>query len=134
MFANASAHPGLLIPDLRAANRAGYRLSVKAPVGRIVIFCRAIRAKRKVRHAGIDAVVRDIAHNAETRSAVGAIDKRIPVAAVIRIEELSLAVGTDGKVRRDRQKVFRSVFTFLDGKFLENLQRGRKEHKAVYLG
>ena len=48
-------------------------------------------------------VVRHAAHDREARAAVGAVDERVAVAAVARVEQLREAIGTGRRVGRDQR-------------------------------
>jgi hypothetical protein len=87
----------------RAADRAGDRLRVEAPVERVFVFGAAVRAHREGRHRRLRAVVGEVPRDREARPAVRAVCKRIAPAPVLRIEhflEARLAhrrVGRDGR-------------------------------------
>jgi len=80
---------------------AGVGLGMKAPVRRVLILLPTRRAKRERRHRGIRPVVRHLANNGKTRAAVGAVNKRITVAAVIRVKQLLTARLAGGGIRHD---------------------------------
>ena len=88
----------------RPARRARDGLRVKAPVGRIVVLRRALRAHRPRRHRRRGPVVRQRQHDAVARAAVRAVDVRIPVAPVRRIEQLAQARIAHGHVGRDPRR------------------------------
>jgi len=88
----------LLVPDLRTANRAGDRLGMKSPVGGVLILLRAIGAECKTSHAGVGTVVRNAGHNRKTRTAIGAVDEGVAVAAVGWIKKLAVAIRADSKI------------------------------------
>ncbi len=79
---------------------AGDRLGVEAPVLRIVVLGCARRAQRESAHGRIGAVVWQTNGDGEPRPAVGAVDKRIAVSAIGRVEQFSQAVVTDRHVGR----------------------------------
>ena len=58
-------------------------------------------AHREARHRRVGPVVRDPAHDGEARPAVGAVDERVAVAAVGRVEQLGEARGAGRGVGRD---------------------------------
>src|SRR5581483_4174937 len=93
-----------LIPQfkLRTAIPAGIGLRVKAPIEGIVIFRLAPRAHGKYRHRRTCAVIRNIAHDSEPRTAISAVDKRIAIPAVGNITHFPQTIRTDGHVGRDQ--------------------------------
>ena len=84
---------------LRAAVRARHRLGVKTSVRRVAVFRFARRAEREWRHGRGRAVIRHGADNGKTRAAVGAVNKRVTIAALVRIVHLRKARGTGGGIR-----------------------------------
>jgi hypothetical protein len=88
--------------DARAARRAGVRLRVEAPVGRVVVLGLAGRAHREARHRGRRPVVGHAGDDREARPAVGAVDERVAVAAVGGVEELGEAGVAGRGVGSDR--------------------------------
>ena len=66
----------------RAAYGTGIRLGVKPAVKRVIELGPAVRAHLEPFHRSQGAVVGNVADNREARTAVGAIDERIAVAAV----------------------------------------------------
>ena len=74
---------------MRTTDRAGVRLGMKAPVEGVIVFCLACRAHRKDAHSRLVPVIRHILDNRKTWATVGAIDKRIAIAPVRRVEELT---------------------------------------------
>ncbi len=86
---------------MRTAMRAGDRLRVKAPIGRIVILPRAVRVERPVLHCGIRAVVGQSEDYSVARPAIGAVDVRIVKAGIGGIEQFLQARGADRQVGRD---------------------------------
>ena len=89
----------------RPAFGAGIGLGVKSPLCGIIELVQAPIAERESRHARIGAVVRQRAGDGEPRTALGAVDERIAVAPVARIEQLGEArlahsrVGCDPRAR-----------------------------------
>ena len=71
---------------------------MKAAIGGIVVLRLAGWAHFEARHRGLRAVVGDAARDGEARSAVGAVEERIAVAAVGGIEQLAQTVGAGGRV------------------------------------
>ena len=88
------------------ADRAAVRLGVVAAVFDVVIFPLAVRAHGKAAHGGQRAVVGQVPHDGEARAAVGAVEKGIAVAPVLRVEKLAPAVVTEADVRRDEGVAF----------------------------
>jgi len=68
---------------------------MKAPVKRIIVFTPAGRTHGEDAHRGLIAIIGDILNNREARPAVGAVDKRVVVAPVIRIEKFVQAIVTE---------------------------------------
>ena len=88
----------------RAAVPAGVGLGVETAIERdrrIRVWQAAHMAKD--RHGSARAVVRDVAHDGETRPAIRAVDEGVAVAAVVGIEHLAQAIGADRDVRRDQR-------------------------------
>ena len=90
----------------RPARRAGVRLGVEAPVGRVLVLGPAGRAHLEAGHRRQRPVVRDAAHDREARAAVRAVDERVAVAAVApgrtapRRQSSQVAVsGADARAR-----------------------------------
>ncbi len=89
--------------ELRSAGGTGDRLGVEASIGRILVFPPAVGAHREAGHRRSCAVVGHGAHDGEARAALGAIQERIPVPAVGRVEELAQAVVARCDVCRNRR-------------------------------
>ncbi len=68
------------------ASRAGVRLRVKSAIPGILVLRDARLAHPEARHRGELAVVRDPAHDREAWPAVGAVDERVAVPAIARVE------------------------------------------------
>ena len=75
---------------------------MEAPVGRILVLPTAVGAHREARHGRVRAVVRDPFDDREPWPALRAVDERVAVAPVGRIEELAHAVVAGGDVGRDQ--------------------------------
>src|SRR4051812_36690990 len=101
---------------LRAAFPAGVRLRMEAPIGWVVVFALTISAHRERRHRGQRTIVRDVANDRETRSAIRAVDEWITVAPVGRIEHFATAIVTNCNVGRDEN------FLFLRAVALDNFE------------
>ena len=96
--------PGALRIDQReprSAVWAGHGLGVEPPVGRVPVFPRAGRTHGKGLHARAFAIVRKRLDDRESRAAVRAVDERVAVPAVSRVEELGETRVAGGDVRRD---------------------------------
>ena len=85
-------------PNPRTADGAGVGLRMKAAVGGIVVLRLAGRAHLEIRHRGLRAVVGNPARDGEARAAIRAVQKRIAIAAIVRIEQLAQAVGTRRRI------------------------------------
>ena len=90
-------------PQQRPAVGAGDRLRVEAAVGRDRGTRRRTRSHMAKRgHGGRRPVVRQAADDGEPGPAVGAVDERVPVTPVGRVEQLGEAALAGGDVRRNR--------------------------------
>ena len=105
--------------EARPAGMAGGRLGVKAAVARIFILGAARCAHRKVAHRGQRTVVRHAFDDGEARPAVGAVDERITVATVARVEQFAETVAAGGDVRRDGDEPRAVRVTLDDAKVAE---------------
>ena len=72
-----------------------------AAVFNVVIFPLAVRAHGKGLHGSLRPVIGNVLDDGQTRAAVGAVNKRIAIAAVLRIQQLPQTVGADGDIRGD---------------------------------
>ncbi len=97
-------------PHLGATDGAGHRLGMEAAVERVLVFGGTVRAERETRHGGVGPVVGDVTDDGETRAAVGAVDERVAIAPIGRVEQLAQAVGADAHIRRDGHKGGRVIF------------------------
>ena len=86
----------------RAADRAGVGLGMEPAVVRVVVLGAAIRAHRERRHGGVGPVVRDGFDDGVPGPAVGAVDERVTVAPVGRVQEFGPAIITQADVRGDQ--------------------------------
>ena len=77
---------------------------MEAAVGRVLVLPPAVVAEREPRHRRVRAVVGDGGDDREPRPALRAVDERIPVAPVRRVEELTQAVGAGGHVGRHERR------------------------------
>ena len=85
-------------PQTRAADGTGQRLGVEAPVGRVVVLAGALGAEGEGGHGGVGPVVGEAEGDGEPGPAVGAVDERVPVAAVTGVGQFSQAVVAHGQV------------------------------------
>jgi hypothetical protein len=76
---------------------------VEAAVTGILVLRPALRAERESSHGRQRPVVGDAGHDREARPALRAVDERVQVAAVARVEELAQAVVARGDIRRDQR-------------------------------
>jgi hypothetical protein len=88
-------------PNPRPALPARIRLRMKSPVPRIVVLRLARRAHLESRHRSLRPVVRNPPRNREPRPAVGAVQKRIAVPPVRRIQQLPQAIRARRRIRRN---------------------------------
>ena len=86
--------------ELRPARRAGDRLGVEAPVAGIVVLRRALAQSGKPAMVVLRPVVGQAKRDGEPGAAVGAVDERVAVAPVGRVEQLGQAVLAHRHVRR----------------------------------
>ena len=93
--------------DVRTAGGARIRLGVKAAVGRILVLAAAVVAELERRHRRPRAVVRHRLDDRQPGPALRAVEERVAVAAVGRVEELTEARVAGGDVRRDQRRVAR---------------------------
>ena len=96
----ATDHRALRIaqPDMRAAQRAGVWLRMKAAVGGLAVLGGAVLAQLELLHAGVGAIVGNRAHDGKARAAVGAVGKGIQIAAVAAIKRVLQALGAGGGI------------------------------------
>ncbi len=71
---------------------------MKSSVQRIFILDTAIAAHLEIAHRRPLAVIRNAFDNRKTRSAIGAVDKRIAIATIFRVEHLAQTIGAGGDV------------------------------------
>ncbi len=74
---------------------------MESPAQRIVVFRLASGAHLEPRHRSLRPVVRNPPCNRESRTAVGAIQKRIAVAPVLRVQQLPQTVPASCRIRRN---------------------------------
>ncbi len=103
----------------RPAGRAGDRFGMKPAVERVFVFAPAFRAHGERRHAGVGPVIGKLADERVTWPALGAVDERMTVAAIIRIAQLAQAVVA-GEIIRRHVDTRRAIGTA--GKNLEGIE------------
>ena len=81
-----------LIKVMRAARRARDGLRVKAPIRGICVFGGALSVERPRGHRGVRAIVGQGADDAVARAAIRAVNVRVVVAEIVRIEEFPQAL------------------------------------------
>jgi hypothetical protein len=74
---------------------------MKPPIGGILVLGATRRAHRKRRHRRVTAVIGGGGHDRQPRTAVRAIDERIPKSPIGWVEQLSKTIVAGGDVRRD---------------------------------
>jgi hypothetical protein len=87
--------------NLRPALTASVRLGVEAAIKWIVILRLASGAHLEVTHGCLGAVIGHVLDYGEARSAIGAVGKRVTIAAVTRIQQLTKASLTRGDIGGD---------------------------------
>ena len=88
-------------PDTRATLPARVRLRMEPPIRGIVVFRLAGRAHGEPRHRGLRPVIRNAPRDCESRAAVGAVQKWIPVAAVLWVKQFPQAIRAGRRIRRN---------------------------------
>jgi hypothetical protein len=82
---------------------------VEAPVPGVLVLTATVDAHRKAGHRRVRTVVRNLADDREPRTALRAVDERIPVPAIVGVEELTEAVLARGDVGRDERALPRRL-------------------------
>ncbi len=124
----------LFQPDPGAADGAGGRFGMKAPVLGIFIFRPALGAEVEDGHGGVGAVIGHRPDDGEPGAAVGAVGKGILVAPVAGIIDVGQAVVTGGHVRGDQGRGGGQVPALPDSKAGAALGRGGATHHRVDTG
>ncbi len=101
--------------QLRPAGRTGIRLRVKTTIRWIFVLGSALGAHWETGHRRALPVIGRTRDDREPRPAVGAIQERIAVPAVARVEQLSQAKVASRHVGRDEDRTF-ARFTLFDPK------------------
>jgi hypothetical protein len=101
-------HPEFRIPrpqfHLRPAFLARVGLRMESAVPGVPVFPLAGRAHRKRRHGGVRAIIGHRAGDGKTRTAIRAIDERVEVPAIGRVEHFLSTIIADGDVGRDQRE------------------------------
>ena len=98
---------GVAVEHMGAADRTAVRLGVVAAVFDIVVLPVAVRAHGKAPHGGQGPVIGHVFDNGKAGAAVGAVDERIAVAPVLRVQQLPQAVRAETDVRGDERVALR---------------------------
>ena len=93
-----------LIKVMRAARGARDGLRVKAPIRGICVFGGAVSVERPRGHRGVRAIVGQGADDAVARAAIRAVNVRVVVAEIVRIEEFPQALFAYRQVRRNSRR------------------------------
>jgi hypothetical protein len=104
---------------------------VEAAVGRIAVLALTGRAHGEAGHGCARPVVGDARDDGEPRPAIRAVDERVAVAPIRRVEQLGEAVTAGGRVRRDQCVSFPAGVA---GRDREARLLGRRErpHRDVF--
>jgi len=110
----------------RPALRTGKRLSMKTPVGLVVVLALAARTHRKAVHRRIGAVVRDAFNKGIAGAALRTGDKGVAIAKIGRLEQFAQALRTNGRIGGDltHRRPFRSAGKNLKGRFVFQRRTG----------
>ncbi len=103
-------------PQCRSTRLAAGRLCMEPPIGRIFIFLPACGTERKSLHRGSSPIVRTAGDNRQSRPAMRAVQKRVAISPVGRIEQFVQAIATSGHVRGNQHSTFRIEFAGFDPK------------------
>ena len=102
------------VDERAAVRRTGVGRGVKAPVIGRGVFGEAGGALREPRHARLRAIVGQRAGNRVARTALRAVDERVAVAPIMRLEKLAQAVLAHGGIGRNGSRDG-AVFAFHNG-------------------
>ena len=89
--------------QLRAAGGAADRLCVEPAVGRVVVLATAVGTELEPGHRRVRPVVGHGADDREPRPTLRAVDERVAIATISRVEQLAQAFGAGGDVGRDHR-------------------------------
>ena len=93
------------IMNVRAACGAGNRLSMEAAIPGIEVFLSAFAAHGEPCHCREWSVVRKVANNGEAWTALCAVDERVAVPSILRVD-LRVAIHAQSQVGGDRLNSF----------------------------
>ena len=79
-----------------------YRLCIVSSGRRSIVFFRTVRTHRKLFHTGPLTIIRKRIQNRQSRSATGAVDKRMQISPILRIKHFLFAFLTDCDIRRNK--------------------------------
>ena len=125
---------GLDQPNGGPAGGTRVRLSVKSAIAGIVVLGAAGRAHRELAHRRPRAVIRHALDDREPRPAVGAVDERVPVAAVAGVEQLRQAVVAGRAVGGDQRVGLAPGRRFYDPKTALTRNRDRRGFDRSHVG
>ena len=109
--------------ELRTTREAGIGLRMKASVERILVLSSAGRTHLKISHGCVGAVVGQAIQDGKARTAISAVDKRIPVTSVLRVKKLRRTRLTRAQIGRyQRGVVSFLIFGELNGELLKALR------------
>ena len=89
--------------ELRAALGARIRLGVKAAIEGRAVFAETRCALLERCHARRRTIVRQVMRDRVARTTIGAVDERVPVASIVRIEHFAQTVAAERAVGPDRR-------------------------------
>ena len=115
--------------QLGTALETGIGLRVKPTIAWIGILARAIGAHLKRRHGRLGTIVGQLIDDREARAAIRAVDERIPVAPVARVEQLCKAIVAGGQIGR-HQRAFVGI---IDLRFADLKRRAILERNLFQL-
>src|SRR5580704_6977635 len=122
MDASFASGNNLIAKSQRIARTASWtcdRLRVKTPVRGVVIFRIAFSAERPCPQRSVRPVVGQTLNYGETRAAHGAINVRIVISPVRRIEKFPEALSADGQVRQNANCGPIAACAFANGEITE---------------
>src|SRR5512139_1829247 len=76
---------------------------MKAPIRGVLILATAVITHGEAVHRGKRPVIGSAADDGVARTTVGAVDKRVEIAAILGIEEFAPAVSTEGLIGRNKR-------------------------------
>jgi hypothetical protein len=87
--------------EMGTAAVTGDRLSMKAPIQRIVVFLSALRTHFEVCHRGVHTIVRQTSDDRISRAAVGAVRKGISIAPIAKVVDFFQTQPAGRNVRQN---------------------------------